>query len=69
MIDYANKQGMKTKVIKDKDKTSILFFEIEAQGGSNKNHFMYGHFDKQPHFEGWAEGLGPITPVIKDGKI
>ncbi len=72
LIDYANKQGikgMKTEVIKDKDKTSILFFEIEAQGGSTKNHFMYGHFDKQPHFEGWAEGLGPVTPVIKDGKL
>ena len=26
---------------------------------------MYGHFDKQPHFTNWAEGLGPVTPVIK----
>lgn len=30
---------------------------------------FYGHFDKQPHFEGWEEGLGPVTPVIKNGKL
>ena len=28
-----------------------------------------GHMDKQPPFEGWMEGLGPYTPVIKDGKL
>lgn len=31
--------------------------------------FFYGHFDKQPHFTGWREGLGPLTPVIEDGKL
>ena len=25
--------------------------------------------DKQPHLEGWEEGLGPVTPVIRDGKL
>jgi acetylornithine deacetylase/succinyl-diaminopimelate desuccinylase-like protein len=30
---------------------------------------MYGHFDKQPHMEGWLPGLSPINPVIKDGKL
>jgi len=30
---------------------------------------MYGHFDKQPHFPGWAEGLGPTTPVIKNDNL
>jgi acetylornithine deacetylase/succinyl-diaminopimelate desuccinylase-like protein len=30
---------------------------------------MYGHFDKQPHMTGWDEGLGPTTPVVKDGKL
>lgn len=28
---------------------------------------FYGHFDKQPHMTGWNEGLGPTTPVIRDG--
>jgi acetylornithine deacetylase/succinyl-diaminopimelate desuccinylase-like protein len=30
---------------------------------------LYGHVDKQPYEEPWDEGLGPITPVIKDGKL
>jgi len=30
---------------------------------------MYGHFDKQPPFDGWFEGLGPYSPVVKDGKL
>ena len=30
---------------------------------------MYGHFDKQPHMEGWEAGLSPIHPVIRDGKL
>jgi len=30
---------------------------------------MYGHFDKQPHFDGWNEGLGATKPVVKNGKL
>jgi len=26
---------------------------------------FYGHLDKQPWMEGWHEGLGPVTPVIR----
>jgi len=42
--------------------------EIDAQG-SDKTVMLYGHFDKQPHFTGWAEGLGPTKPVIRDGYL
>jgi len=44
----------------------LVVYVIEAQG-SDKNVMLYGHLDKQPWMEGWAEGLGPTTPVIKDG--
>ena len=30
---------------------------------------IYGHLDKQPYDEPWAEGLGPTTPVIREGKL
>jgi acetylornithine deacetylase/succinyl-diaminopimelate desuccinylase-like protein len=30
---------------------------------------MYGHMDKQPEFTGWAEGLGPWTPVLRNGRL
>ena len=26
---------------------------------------LYGHLDKQPHGEGWEEGLSPIIPEIR----
>jgi acetylornithine deacetylase/succinyl-diaminopimelate desuccinylase-like protein len=61
-------EGIKGEVIKDADKTPLIFIEIAARN-SSKNYMLYGHFDKQPHFNGWAEGLGPITPVIRDGKL
>ena len=31
--------------------------------------FFYGHYDKQPPFSGWMEGLGPTNPKIIDGKL
>jgi acetylornithine deacetylase/succinyl-diaminopimelate desuccinylase-like protein len=30
---------------------------------------MYGHLDKQPEFSGWRAGLGPWTPVMRDGRL
>lgn len=72
LLDWVNKQGvkgLKAELIQESGRTSIIFMEVAAQGGSTKNHFMYGHFDKQPHFTGWAEGLGPTTPVIKGDRL
>ncbi len=45
----------------------MLVVEVEPFGDPNPkgNILMYGHFDKQPPFEGWREGLGPTTPVIE----
>ena len=30
---------------------------------------LYGHLDKQPPMHGWSEGLGPWTPVVRDGRL
>ena len=30
---------------------------------------MYGHLDKQPEMVGWADGMGPWQPVLRDGKL
>lgn len=71
LLEWASKQniqGFKGEIIKDSDKTPLIFIEIEANG-SDKQILLYGHFDKQPHFTGWAEGLGPTTPVIRDGNL
>ena len=30
---------------------------------------LYGHLDKQPEFTGWAEGLAPWQPVMRNGRL
>lgn len=50
----------------------MLYFEIEStftDVSIAPTLFFYGHFDKQPHFEGWKEGTGPTDPKIIDGKL
>jgi acetylornithine deacetylase/succinyl-diaminopimelate desuccinylase-like protein len=47
------------------DRTPVLFLEIDGDAASTV--LMYGHLDKQPAMVGWDEGLGPWTPVLRDG--
>ena len=48
-------------------RTPLLLVDIP--GTKSGNILMYGHLDKQPEMEGWDEGLGPWSPVIKDNKL
>lgn len=43
--------------------------EVAPTQKDSQTILMYGHYDKQPHFSGWLEGLGPTTPIIRDGKL
>ena len=63
-INNAGVKGLKAEIIskKEEDLTPIIFVEIE--GDLPETYFFYGHFDKQPPFVGWNEGLGPYTPVL-----
>ena len=63
--------GMKSEIVRLPGRTPLLFVEIPAaHGGSNDDCIlMYGHMDKQPEFTGWAEGLGPWKPVLRDGRL
>ena len=60
--------GMQLEVMRLPGRTPVLFLEIPATGGEGTV-LMYGHLDKQPEMSGWAEGLGPWKPVLKDGKL
>ena len=42
---------------------------VEVPGDSDHTIMLYGHLDKQPEMEGWFEGYGPWTPVMKDNKL
>jgi len=47
----------------------LIVYVVTPSEGQTRNIMLYGHVDKQPYEEPWDEGLGPITPVIKDGKL
>ena len=73
LIKWAESQGikgLKASLIKEPDRTPLVFLEVAPTDPSiNKTILLYGHFDKQPHMDGWMEGLGPLTPVIRDGYL
>jgi acetylornithine deacetylase/succinyl-diaminopimelate desuccinylase-like protein len=52
-------------------RTPVIFGEIPATPGAEKagTVLLYGHYDKQPEFDGWRPGLGPWEPVLHDGRL
>ena len=60
--------GATIEVLRDAGRTPLIFIEIPGDAPSTV--LLYGHLDKQPPMtSAWAEGLGPYTPVVKDGKL
>jgi acetylornithine deacetylase/succinyl-diaminopimelate desuccinylase-like protein len=53
--------GASLEVVRLPGRTPLIFIEIPGEG--DEPVLLYGHLDKQPEFTGWAEGLGPWTPV------
>ena len=47
---------------REKDLTPLLFIEVEGQ--VDETFLFYGHYDKQPPFVGWNEGLSAYNPVL-----
>ncbi len=60
-------RGLKVEIIRSGDRTPLLLCEIPGTGPGSA--LLYGHMDKQPEFTGWAEGLSPWEPVLRDGKL
>ncbi len=59
--------GLRAETHEIEDRTPLLFIEIDGDRSSTV--LMYGHLDKQPAMVGWEPGLGPWTPVLRDGKL
>jgi acetylornithine deacetylase/succinyl-diaminopimelate desuccinylase-like protein len=55
------------EVVRLPGRTPVIFIEIPGAG--DEPVLLYGHLDKQPEFTGWAEGLGPWTPVRRGDKL
>lgn len=60
-------EGMQLEIVRIEGRTPVLFLEIP--GDSEDTVLLYGHYDKQPEFTGWADDLSPWEPVIRDGKL
>eukprot|EP01083_Nonionella_stella_P297209 1009452_1 len=75
LVEWVKSQdlkGLKLEILADKDRTPLIFLEVDANRKEleNTNVLLYGHFDKQPPLtDQWDPGLGPYTPVVKDGKL
>ncbi|MFQ5665405.1 MAG: M20 family metallopeptidase [Candidatus Binatia bacterium] len=59
--------GLRLDVVRLPGRTPLIV--VEVAGRSTDTVLLYGHLDKQPPMDGWLEGLGPWTPVTKDGKL
>ncbi len=65
-------QNMNHRIVKIEGRTPLLFCEIPANTDTGDNAptvLLYGHYDKQPEFSGWREGLHPWKPVMQDGRL
>jgi acetylornithine deacetylase/succinyl-diaminopimelate desuccinylase-like protein len=59
--------GATLEVVRLEGRTPLIYIEVPGQGDDTV--MLYGHLDKQPEMTGWADGLGPWTPVIKGYKL
>jgi acetylornithine deacetylase/succinyl-diaminopimelate desuccinylase-like protein len=66
-VESQQLRGITIDVHQIDDRTPVIFMEIEGDASSTV--LMYGHLDKQPAMVGWEDGLGPWTPVFRDGKL
>jgi acetylornithine deacetylase/succinyl-diaminopimelate desuccinylase-like protein len=68
LLDWVKAQaieGLTLDIHREPNIPPIVLIEIAATGENLPSTLIYGHMDKQPHFTGWLEGLGPTTPVIR----
>jgi acetylornithine deacetylase/succinyl-diaminopimelate desuccinylase-like protein len=69
-VDWIERQqiaGLQLEVVRLPGRTPLLFAEIP--GSSDDTVLLYGHLDKQPPLDDWSPGLGPWTPVVRDGRL
>jgi acetylornithine deacetylase/succinyl-diaminopimelate desuccinylase-like protein len=70
MADWCRAQpvpGMRVEVHRLSGRTPVIL--IDVPGELPGSALLYGHLDKQPEFTGWLPGLGPWTPVLREGKL
>ncbi|MDE2307049.1 MAG: M20/M25/M40 family metallo-hydrolase, partial [Xanthomonadaceae bacterium] len=70
--------GATLEVVRLEGRTPLIYIDVPAHaadarasaaGHGDDTVMLYGHLDKQPEMAGWADGLGPWTPVIKGDRL
>ncbi|HEY3115827.1 MAG TPA: M20/M25/M40 family metallo-hydrolase [Chloroflexota bacterium] len=59
--------GAELEILRLPGRTPLIFIDVAGTGDDCV--LLYGHFDKQPEFTGWREGLGPWTPVREGDRL
>ena len=62
-------EGLSQEIVTLPGRTPLLYCEVDATKPGAPDVLLYGHYDKQPEFPGWREGLAPWEPVLEDGKL
>lgn len=59
--------GSTVEVVELEGRTPVILVDVPGEGEDTV--LLYGHLDKQPEMTGWAPGLGPFEPVIREGRL
>lgn len=64
-------RGASIELVRLAGRSPVLLVDVPASEGAEDagTVLLYGHLDKQPPLGGWSEGLGPWTPVLREGKL
>jgi acetylornithine deacetylase/succinyl-diaminopimelate desuccinylase-like protein len=60
--------GLRTEIVTLPGRTPLLFAEVAGTGAPGTV-LLYGHYDKQPEFDGWELGLAPWEPVLRESRL
>ncbi len=58
-----------SRIVSLPQRTPVILIDIPATHDCSGNVLFYGHYDKQPEFTGWEDGLGPWQPVIRNRRL
>ena len=70
LVDWCRRQsvdGLKVGIERQPGRTPLILLDLPGEG--DKTVLLYGHYDKQPEFTGWRDGLGAWTPVLEEGRL
>jgi len=67
-----NIEGATAEILRLPGRSPVLLLDVPPSEGVRADAgtvLLYGHLDKQPPVGGWGDGLGPWSPVLRDGRL